>query len=104
MRSCVGRCHLIRHHILAFIVVFTISTEAPLVFQCWPERYIWAIDQPPGVCIPYDQFIVVANINAAINIITDAVLVLLPIPTIITLKVNVVTKASLISVLLIGFA
>lgn len=41
--------------------------------------------------------------RTAINIVTDATLVLLPIPTIFNLKVNIQTKASLIGVLFIGF-
>ncbi|KAJ1323266.1 hypothetical protein MN608_11413 [Microdochium nivale] len=89
--------------LIVFIVVFTISTEAPLIFRCWPRHYIWALERPPGVCIPTPQFLVIANLNASINIVTDATLVLLPIPTIFNLKVNIQTKASLIGVLFIGF-
>ncbi|KXJ87187.1 hypothetical protein Micbo1qcDRAFT_179080 [Microdochium bolleyi] len=89
--------------LIVFIVVFTIGTEAPLIFRCWPRYYIWALERPPGVCIPTAQFLVIANLNSSINIVTDAILVLLPIPTIINLKVNIQTKASLIGVLFIGF-
>ncbi|KAH7021466.1 uncharacterized protein B0I36DRAFT_32248 [Microdochium trichocladiopsis] len=89
--------------LIAFIIIFTISTEAPLIFRCWPRYYIWAIERPPGVCIPTDKFLIIANLNASINIVTDATLVLLPLPTIITLRVNIQTKASLLGVLFIGF-
>jgi len=104
LRFLYGRAYQIfLKSLMVFIVVFTITTEAPLIFRCWPTYYIWAIERPPGKCIPTPQFLIVANLNASINIVTDAILVLLPVPTIITLKVNVQTKASLIGVLFIGF-
>ncbi|KAH7037045.1 uncharacterized protein B0I36DRAFT_313201 [Microdochium trichocladiopsis] len=88
---------------IGFIVIFTIASEAPLLFECRPMYNSWAFIREPGACISNEAFVLVANINGAINIVTDATLVLLPIPTIAMLKVNVRTKASLIGVLCIGF-
>ncbi|KAH8887982.1 hypothetical protein GQ53DRAFT_843762 [Thozetella sp. PMI_491] len=88
---------------IAFVVVATIASVGPLLFECHPMYVSWAYIRPVGVCISSESFRAVAELNGIINVVTDFIFVVTPIPTIVQLKVNRKTKISLIAVICLGF-
>ncbi|KAH8892165.1 hypothetical protein GQ53DRAFT_822970 [Thozetella sp. PMI_491] len=88
---------------LVFVVLSTLAGVGPLLFECNPQHISWAYTRTPGACMPIKSFVAVGQMNGALNVFTDFVFVVTPIPTIIKLKVNRITKISLVAVLSIGF-
>ena len=108
---------------LVFLFVFTLACLGTIIFQCLPIRAIWEVElQPPiGNARCYSNSVyrsiglfngcMVPDIHSqlrywcptAINIFTDVLFASLPIPIILTLQVNVRTKATLIAILSIGY-
>ncbi|KAK7973869.1 hypothetical protein PG989_015717 [Apiospora arundinis] len=86
-----------------FIVMFTISCVCTLIFQCVPPDATFAMIRPPTAkCFDQATFTNIGIFNGAVNITTDVVFVMLPIPMILKLQVNNRTKASLIVALSLG--
>ncbi|KAK7917472.1 hypothetical protein PG985_011080 [Apiospora marii] len=86
-----------------FITLFTISCVCTLVFQCVPPEATFALVPPPGAkCFDRATFTNIGIFNGAVNITTDFIFVLLPIPMILKLQVNTRTKATLIVALSLG--
>ncbi|KAK7946262.1 uncharacterized protein PG986_010583 [Apiospora aurea] len=80
-----------------FIALFTISCVCTLILQCVPPDATFALVRPPTAkCFDQATFTNIGIFNGAVNIMTDAVFVLLPIPMILKLQVNNRTKATLI--------
>ncbi|KAK8023755.1 hypothetical protein PG993_011821 [Apiospora rasikravindrae] len=86
-----------------FIALFTISCVCTLVLQCVPPEATFALVRPPTAkCFDQATFTNIGIFNGAVNITTDVVFVLLPIPMILKLQVNNRTKATLIVALSLG--
>ncbi|KAK8074120.1 hypothetical protein PG994_005019 [Apiospora phragmitis] len=86
-----------------FIVLFTISCVCTLIFQCVPPDATFALVRPPTAkCFDQTTFTNIGVFNGAVNITTDVIFVLLPIPMILKLQVNNRTKATLIFALSLG--
>ncbi|KAJ4288002.1 hypothetical protein N0V90_012018 [Kalmusia sp. IMI 367209] len=84
---------------LIFLVCFTIASTMAIIFQCIPVRaaYDLALKPPYGnaKCYPIDVFKNIGVFNSSINIATDLLFALLPIPIVWKLQVNVRTKLGL---------
>jgi len=89
---------------LAFLVAFTFACVGTLVFQCWPIEAAWDFTvRPTSRCFSTDTFRSIGLFNGSINIATDVLFAVLPIPIIWGLRLNVRTKISLICILSLGF-
>ncbi|KAF2796640.1 hypothetical protein K505DRAFT_202661, partial [Melanomma pulvis-pyrius CBS 109.77] len=96
--------------IIVFLVLFMLFTFFSLVFGCVPITANWnfALRPPPigtgtARCLSLTTYRNIALVNSIINILTDIVLALMPVPLIWTLQLNKRTKASLIFILSLGF-
>ncbi|KAF2840995.1 hypothetical protein M501DRAFT_902028, partial [Patellaria atrata CBS 101060] len=91
---------------VVFIVVFTIACSFTLIFQCTPVSAAWnySLRAPTGTarCFTMLQYRNIGLMNSSINIATDVLFAVLPIPLILSLKVNRRTKISLTLILSLG--
>ncbi|TKX23399.1 hypothetical protein C1H76_4467 [Elsinoe australis] len=90
--------------LLIFLALYHIACELTVIFACVPTRALW--DQSAmatAKCINLRVFTVLGVVNSAINIFTDVLLALLPIPVILSMQLNKRTKAALSFVMLLGF-
>jgi ABC-type Na+ efflux pump permease subunit len=83
--------------IMAVVVVYTIWTVFGSIFACVPARAFWT--REPAKCI--DQFAMWFT-NAAINILTDFAIILLPMPVIRSLNLARRQKQALLGIFAIG--
>jgi hypothetical protein len=93
------------HH-TAFVVISTLGTQGPVIFQCSPVRAGWDITMRPPTgtakCIEPNTYTNIGMLNSAINIITDLIFALVPIPMIWKLQVNTRTRIGLAAILSLG--
>jgi hypothetical protein len=82
---------------MAAVIGYTIWTVFSSIFMCVPVRAFWTHEK--AVCL--NQFAVWFT-NAAINIVTDFAIILLPIPVIQKLNLGRRQKIGLISIFAIG--
>ncbi|KAM0810935.1 hypothetical protein AB5N19_11288 [Seiridium cardinale] len=88
---------------IVFLALFTISCDLTLTLQCMPPMAAYMFPRPPDAsCFSADTFLAISTFNGVMNIITDAVFLLLPVPVIVGLQVNKRTKASLLFILSLG--
>ncbi|KAK6214457.1 hypothetical protein LQW54_004364 [Pestalotiopsis sp. IQ-011] len=86
-----------------FLVLFTLSCDLTLALQCIPPMAAYAFPRPiDAQCFSADTFLAISTFNGVMNILTDAVFVLLPVPIIVKLQVNSRTKLSLLFILSLG--
>lgn len=83
---------------MAVVIVYTIWTVFGSIFACVPVRAFWDKEQPAR-CI--DQFAMWFT-NAAINILTDFAIIILPMPVIQNLNLAKRQKQLLIGIFAIG--
>lgn len=83
---------------MAVVILYTVWTELGSIFACTPVRAFWTKEQP-ATCI--DQFAMWFT-NAAINILTDLAIIILPMPVIRSLNLERRQKQLLIGVFAIG--
>ncbi|ORY11144.1 hypothetical protein BCR34DRAFT_514285 [Clohesyomyces aquaticus] len=95
---------------IGFLVIFMLFTFFSLILSCTPIQANWKFElRPPPVgtgtarCLDFPTFRAMAMTNTIINIITDVLFAVLPVPMIWTLQVNMRTKISLIFILSLGF-
>lgn len=84
----------------AFIIAWCITYLALIVFNCKPIQYFWDKSIPGGKCIG-DGFLESYLLGAA-NILTDIVVLALPIPWLVGLKLGRGKKMALIATFVIG--
>lgn len=82
---------------MAVVVAYTIWTVFSSIFSCTPVRAFWTHEK--STCL--NQFAVWFT-NAAINILTDFAIILLPIPVIQKLNLGKRQKIGLISIFAVG--
>ncbi|KAH6659727.1 hypothetical protein BKA67DRAFT_545547 [Truncatella angustata] len=88
---------------IVFILLFTLSCDLTLALQCIPPYASYMFPRPPDAkCFSTDTFLKLSTFNGVMNILTDAVFVLLPVPVIVGLQVNKRVKATLIFILSLG--
>jgi hypothetical protein len=89
-----------------FLTCFALACSGTLLFQCTPIAASWSIRvriMPNTRCFPNRTYSFIGLFNSIINIITDLLFAILPIPVILKLQVNKRTKITLIVVLSLGF-
>ena len=69
----------------AFVLAWMISTTIVQINACTPVAYYWDREIPGGHCLNYDKFYI---ITGAINMVTDAIVLGLPLPVVWTLKIS----------------
>lgn len=88
---------------IAFLICFTIASEATIAFSCTPIRASWDLSLAlTAKCFSKNTFTAIGLFNSSINIITDVLFACLPIPMVWTLQVNKRTKLTLIFILSLG--
>ncbi|KAF2829246.1 hypothetical protein CC86DRAFT_464898 [Ophiobolus disseminans] len=93
---------------LVFISVFTIGSTFAIIFQCSPVRAGWDYTlRPPtpggnAKCIDPTVFKNVGVFNSSINIATDLLFALIPIPMVWRLQINLQTRIGLAVILSLG--
>ncbi|KAI6815787.1 hypothetical protein KC364_g11140 [Hortaea werneckii] len=91
---------------IVFLVCFMIACAGTLIFSCTPVSASWnhSLQLLPSTrCFSAKTFSSIGLFNSIINILTDLVFAILPIPIIVKLKVNLRTKCILVFVLSLGF-
>lgn len=88
------------------LICFALACTGTLLFQCTPVAASWSVAErmkPGARCFPPRIYSFIGLWNSVVNIATDVLFAVLPIPVILKLQVNKRTKASLIMVLSLGF-
>jgi hypothetical protein len=83
--------------VMAVVIVYTIWTVFSSIFACVPVSAFWS--KKPARCI--DQFAMWFT-NAAINILTDFAIIMLPMPVIRSLNLRKRQKQALLGIFAIG--
>ena len=92
--------------IIAFLVCFALACAGTLIFACIPVSASWDFAlraNPSTKCLSVATFSGIGLMNSIVNIATDFLFALLPIPIIVHLHVNTRTKISLACILGLGF-
>ncbi|KAK3330040.1 hypothetical protein B0H66DRAFT_542599 [Apodospora peruviana] len=84
---------------LVFILMWSISQLLVVIFTCVPVQRFW-LPETPGTCVSTLPF---WYANAAGNIVTDAMIFILPLPALGGLKLRKPQKVMLIGVFCLGF-
>ena len=84
--------------VMILVILYTIWTEFGSIFACYPVRAFWTKEQPAR-CI--NQFAMWFT-NAALNILTDFLIIVLPMPVIKRLNLARRQKQALIAIFAIG--
>jgi hypothetical protein len=90
--------HLACHLILGFLVVWYLWTVLSAIFTCTPVAKFWD-PTVPGHCF---NFTALWFSNAAVNIITDLTLIILPIPVIASMRLPRKQKVGIWLILAVG--
>ncbi|KAI6836183.1 hypothetical protein KC340_g5004 [Hortaea werneckii] len=91
---------------IVFLVCFMIACAGTLIFSCTPVSASWnhSLQRLPSTrCFSAKTFSSIGLFNSIINILTDFIFAILPIPIVVKLKVNLRTKCTLVFVLSLGF-
>lgn len=73
---------------MAFCALSAIAFVLTTIFQCTPVSYVFDKDLP-GKCVNYN---IVAWVHAAINIVQDIIIIVLPIPEVWPLQLTTKKK------------
>ncbi len=84
--------------VVAFVVAYCLTFMIGTIFQCTPVRYMW-VKSIDGHCMNTPVFLLVGSI---LNILTDIVIVILPIPIVWSLQVTRQQKMALSGIFLLG--
>ncbi|XPS81328.1 hypothetical protein M3J07_013292 [Ascochyta lentis] len=110
LRLTVSRlCSYFLWSIIVFTACFAIACTGTLIFQCTPVAAAWDVRlrAPPfgtgnATCFSREAFRTIGLFNGVVNILTDFLLALLPIPLIWTLPMTIRSRLSLIVILGLG--
>jgi hypothetical protein len=85
--------------LIGIILATWFSFTAATLFQCMPIAYLWDKTIQGGQCIDFRVF---ATSTSVPNIVTDALVLFLPIRTVMSLKIFTRKKVGLMLILLTG--
>jgi hypothetical protein len=85
--------------IAVIILGYSISTIFALIFPCRPVNKSWDVTVTGGSCINRGAVYIV---QAVTNIVTDLILLILPIPIVWRLQMPVVQKLGLLLIFVVG--
>lgn len=94
-RAFTTMCYLVGFIIVATCIVNTFVA----IFQCWPIGYAWQINGGEGNCI---DFVAFQRFMAIPNIVTGAIMLVMPLPLVWQLKVATPVKVALTATFLHG--
>ncbi|GAM85400.1 hypothetical protein ANO11243_034070 [Dothideomycetidae sp. 11243] len=90
--------------LLAFISAYHIACEFTIIFACIPTKAQWDLAARKGAkCFSLQVFTDLGLANSIVNMITDVLLALLPIPVIMAMQLNNRTKIALVFIMMLGF-
>jgi hypothetical protein len=84
--------------VAAFMAGWFISADLVSIFQCTPVERLWDKTKE-GTCVNFGVF---ALVTAALNVVTDLVILALPVPLILRLKMSQRKKMLLILTFALG--
>lgn len=87
---------IFRRYVIATIVLVSVSIvilEPLVIWQCNPVNAVWNLQRKYAYCVGVSA---VAYSNSAVNIFTDIVVVVLPLPLLSKLRITWQTKLGLI--------
>jgi hypothetical protein len=84
---------------MVIIIGYSFSTIFALIFPCKPIAKAWDVTITEGSCINRGAVYIM---QAVTNIVTDIVLLLLPIPIVWKLQMPVVQKIGLVLIFVVG--
>ncbi|KAK5165791.1 uncharacterized protein LTR77_008714 [Saxophila tyrrhenica] len=88
---------------IVFLTAFCLACAGTLIFSCVPVSAAWNFaEQATAKCFSNDTFSSIGLFNSIINIATDFLFALIPIPIIYKLQVNTRTKVTLAVILSLG--
>lgn len=79
------RFHLYLWIVAAFVAAWSVSSAIVSIAQCLPIEFGWDPKIPGGSCINYGLLVLVAGV---VNVVTDFVVLGLPIPMILRLRIS----------------
>jgi hypothetical protein len=80
------------------------ACSGTLIFQCIPIHAAWDFAaRPTAKCFSKDAFSAIGLTNSCINVVTDFLFALLPVPIIVQLQVSFRTKITLCFILSLGY-
>ncbi|KAI8961538.1 hypothetical protein F5Y11DRAFT_325635 [Daldinia sp. FL1419] len=79
--------------VAAFVAAWFISSVVVSIVQCTPIEFAWDTSIPGGFCINYGLLVLIAGV---INVITDFVILALPVPMILRLQVSKQKRTQLV--------
>lgn len=79
------RFHYCLWAVEAFVAGWTISAAGVSIGQCTPISYGWDQEIPGGSCVNYGLLVLVAGV---LNVVTDLVILVLPIPSVLRLQIS----------------
>ncbi|KAK7526035.1 uncharacterized protein IWZ02DRAFT_206505 [Phyllosticta citriasiana] len=84
---------------LIWMVCFTIETTTISIFDCWPVQYFWDKSVPFGSCVDFETM---WFCHAALNIVSDIYLIVLPLPSVIRLRLPLRQRLALVFAISLG--
>jgi len=89
---------------IVFLTLFCLSCAGTLIFACIPVSAQWNFAQKATAkCFSINTFTAIGLYNSTVNIITDVLFAVLPVPMVWNLQVNKRTKVTLTLILGLGF-
>ncbi|KAG6358972.1 hypothetical protein INS49_012492 [Diaporthe citri] len=79
------RFHYCLWAVHAFVAGLTISAAGVSIGQCTPIAYGWDQTIPGGSCVNYGLLVLIAGV---LNVVTDLVILILPIPSVLRLQIS----------------
>ncbi|KAL7938856.1 hypothetical protein V8C35DRAFT_276081 [Trichoderma chlorosporum] len=89
---------LLRFYLFVFFVAFTIAQVYTFV-ECRPFHLYWQVLPDPGPCAQAQEQLIVVGV---LNILTDFMLMLMPVPVIVKLKAPLARKLQLFTLFTLG--
>lgn len=89
---------------ISMVVVFVWSTALFFwdIFQCRPVAAQWDYTLPNYTCVSADEVVTAAYALSVLNIVTDWLYALLPVPMIWKVKMTAQAKATVVAILGLG--
>lgn len=69
----------------AFVAGLTVSGAGVSIGQCVPIAFAWDPTIPGGSCVNYGLLVLIAGV---LNVVTDLVILVLPIPSVLRLQIS----------------
>ena len=82
----------------AFVLSYSLAQSAAEVFQCSPIDSLWN-PKVKGKCIDLDKVLITCS---SLNIATDILILLLPLPALLKLHISTERKLQLIGIFMLG--